>query len=91
VVSATPIKTREYCSRGLPFIYGYEDDGFTGKEPYVRKASNSPEPIDMGAIIELYEATVENENILNNMRSYTEENFSWDILLRDVVKYMKNN
>jgi Glycosyltransferase len=91
VVSATPIKTREYCSRGLPFIYGYEDDGFTGKEPYVRKVSNSPEPIDMGAIIELYEATVENENILNNMRSYTEENFSWDILLRDVVKYMKNN
>ena len=91
VVSATPIKTREYCSRGLPFIYGYEDDGFTGKEPYVRKVSNSPEPIDMGAIIELYEATVENENILNNMRSYTEKNFSWDILLRDVVKYMKNN
>ena len=45
----------------------------------------------MGAIIELYEATVENENILNNMRSYTEKNFSWDILLRDVVKYMKNN
>lgn len=88
---ATPIKTREYCSRGLPFVYGYEDDGFTGKEPYVRKVSNSPEPLDMNEIIELYEATVENKSILDTMRSYTEKNFSWDILLRDVVEYMKNN
>lgn len=91
IVSATPIKTREYCSRGLPFVYGYEDDGFTGKEPYVRKVSNSPEPLDMNEIIELYESTVENKSILDTMRSYTEKNFSWDILLRDVVEYMKNN
>lgn len=91
IVSATPIKTREYCSRGLPFVYGYEDDGFTGREPYVRKVSNSPEPLDMNEIIELYEATAENKSILDTMRSYTERNFTWDILLKDVVAYMKKN
>lgn len=91
LVSATPIKTREYCSRGLPFIYGYEDDGFTGKESYVRKVSNSPEPVEMKEIIELYEATAENREILNQMRSYSKENFTWDILLKDVVEYMKQS
>lgn len=90
-VSATPIKTREYCSRGLPFVYGYEDDGFTGKESYVRKVSNSPEPVEMKEIIELYEATAENREILNQMRSYSKENFTWDILLKDVVEYMKQS
>ena len=89
--SATPIKTREYCSRGLPFIYGYEDDGFTGKEPYVRKVSNTPEPVDMNEIIELYEATVGNREIIEEMRNNTEKNFSWDVLLKDVVEYMKNS
>lgn len=91
VISSTPIKTREYCSRGLPFIYGYEDDGFTGKEEYVRKVPNSPELLDMNEIIELYEMTAGNRSIINDMRSYTEKNFSWDILLKDVLEYMKNN
>lgn len=88
---SAPIKAREYCSRGLPFIYGYDDWGFTGKEPYVRKVSNSPEPIDMNEIIELYEATVESENVINDMRSNTKKNFTWDVLLKDVLEYMKNN
>lgn len=91
VISSTPIKTREYCSRGLPFVYAYEDDGFTGMEPYVRKVSNSPELLDMEEVIELYEKTVDNTSLINDMRSYAEKNFSWDILLQDVLKYMKNN
>ncbi len=84
------IKTREYCSRGLPFVYGYEDDGFTGKEPYVRQVTNSPEPVDMNEIIELYEATAQNRDVIAEMRNYAEKNFSWDVLLKDVVEYMKN-
>ena len=88
--SAAPIKTREYCSRGLPFVYGYEDDGFTGKEPYVRQVTNSPKPVDMNEIIELYEATAQNRDVIAEMRNYAEKNFSWDVLLKDVVEYMKN-
>lgn len=90
-VSATNIKSREYCSRGMPFVYGYEDDGFTGQEPYVKKVPNSPESLDMNEIIELYEMTAENQSIISDMRSYTEEHFTWDILLKDVLEYMKNN
>lgn len=91
IVSVAPIKTREYCSRGLPFIYGYEDFGFTGEEPYVRKVENSAAPLDMNTVIELYESTVGNKSIIEAMRNYTKENFSWDILLKDVVEYMINN
>lgn len=87
--SATPIKTREYCSRGMPFVYGYNDDGFTGQESYVHKISNSPKPLDMKEVISLYERTVEKKNIIDEMRSYAEEKFSWDVLLKEVVEYMK--
>lgn len=90
-VSSAPIKTREYCSRGLPFVYGYEDLGFTGEEAYVRKISNSPDPVDMNEIIGLYEATAENRDIINDMRNNSEKNFSWDILLKDVLEYMKDS
>lgn len=88
---ATPLKTREYCSRGLPFVYGYEDDGFTGQEAYVCKIPNCEEPLDMNEVIALYERTVGNKNIIYDMRRYAEENFSWDILLKDVIKYLRND
>lgn len=91
LISATPIKTREYCSRGLPFVYGYEDDGFSGKESYVHKISNSPKPLDMTEVIALYERTVEKKDIIDEMRSYAEESFSWDVLLKEVVEYMEYN
>lgn len=89
--SASPIKTREYCSRGLPFVYGYKDDGFNGQESYVHKIPNSPEPLDMNEVVALYERTVGKKNIIDEMRSYAEEKFSWDVLLKEVVEYMKYN
>ena len=44
----------------------------------------------MNEIIELYEATAQNRDVIAEMRNYAEKNFSWDVLLKDVVEYMKN-
>ncbi|HBI60185.1 MAG TPA: hypothetical protein DDY31_03065, partial [Lachnospiraceae bacterium] len=50
----SPIKTREYCARGIPSIYGYEDIGFSGKEEYLLKVTNDDTPIDIEEVIHFY-------------------------------------
>lgn len=88
-VYASPIKTREYCARGLPFIYGYTDTGFTGEEIFVSKVSNDSTPLDMNIVVELYERTIGRNDIIDGMRERTSSLFTWDILLQKVVDYLK--
>lgn len=81
------IKVREYCARGLPFIYGYDDIGFTGNEIFCKRVSNDSSPIDMHDIIELYEKTVERQDIIDTMRDYASKHLTWDVILKPVLKY----
>ena len=85
-----PIKTREYCVRGLPFVYGYEDLGFSGDEEYCLKVPNNSTDIDMYKVIELYERTVERQDIVDRMRSYATQYFTWDTILKPVIDYYRN-
>ncbi|MCI9336276.1 MAG: glycosyltransferase [Lachnospiraceae bacterium] len=88
-VYSAPIKTREYCVRGIPFIYGYSDIGFTGDEPFVIRISNDSVPLDMDVVIALYERTVGRVDLVHDMRKLAEEKFTWDVLLRQVIGYLK--
>ncbi|SFC94425.1 glycosyltransferase [Butyrivibrio sp. YAB3001] len=85
--SASPIKTKEYCARGLPFIYGYDDIGFSGEEEYTRRVSNSDEDIDVNVIIDLYEQTVGRQEVIDEMREYTIKYFTWDVVLKPVIDF----
>lgn len=87
IFNAGPIKTREFCARGLPFIYGYDDMGFSGDEVFNLSLPNSDEPINMYRIIELYESTVAKKSILYEMRQYAIDNFTWDNILKPVINY----
>ncbi len=86
-----PIKTREYCARGLPFIYGYRDLGFSGDENYVLNVPNNDEPVNMEEVIRLYERTVGRQDIIDEMREFVRKNCTWDVLLEPVISYFKNN
>lgn len=90
-IGGGPIKTREYCIRGLPFIYGYEENGFNGNEEYVLKVSNDDSPIDMNEVIKLYERTCGRQDIIDTMRNYAENNCSWSRLLEPVCSYFNRD
>lgn len=85
--NGSPIKLREYCARGLPFIYGYDDIGFSGNEIYCSQVPNDDTPLDMDVVIDLYERTVDNQDIINSMRKYAETALTWDALLKPVIEY----
>ena len=86
--NATAIKLREYCTRGLPFIYGYNDLGFDGNEEYVLKVSNEEQLVDMNEVIEWYSSIKEQQDLALKMRTKAEKEFTWEILLKPVVDYL---
>ncbi|MCB8566263.1 glycosyltransferase [Fusobacterium ulcerans] len=79
-----PLKNREYCAKGLPFIISFNDPDFINKE-FIYKVSNNEKLFDIEKIIEWYK----NLKITSKeIREYS-KNFSWDIQMKKVVNYLK--
>lgn len=86
----SPIKTAEYCARGIPFVVGYQDLGFTGKEPFLLEVPNCAEPIDMNQIENFYDTVVSKQEVQNQMREYAKKNLTWEQIMKPVVEYFSN-
>lgn len=84
---ATPIKSGDYCARGIPFVYGYDDGGFSGEESYVLKVSNDSQPINMKEIIDFYNQLKKHNFYVDDMRNYASQKYTWDIILEQVMEY----
>lgn len=75
-----PLKNREYCAKGLPFVIGFNDPNFKNKE-YVYEVSYDDELIDIEKIIKWYK----NLEILPEEIRKDAENFTWDIQMKKVL------
>lgn len=87
LVRGAPIKTSEYCIRGIPFIYGYHDTGLNGNEYFAMQVSNSDENIRMKEVLRFYDEVITHDEYSNEMRSYAEKKYLWDEVLKPVIEY----
>ena len=77
------LKVREYCAKGLPFIVGYNDISFSNKLLFYYQVLNDETLLDIDQIIRWYKnLKVTPEEI----RKYAEENLSWNIQMKKVLK-----
>lgn len=90
ITNASPIKIGEYCARGIPFIYGYEDEGFSGNEKYVLKVSNDSTPLDIREVIRFYNQLKE-KDYKDEMRQQALQKYSWETILQPVLDYYRKN
>ncbi|WP_373076923.1 glycosyltransferase [Fusobacterium mortiferum] len=78
--SVQPLKNREYCAKGLPFIIGFNDPNFKNKE-YVYEVSYDDELIDIEKLIKWYRnLKISPEEIRKDA-----EEFTWDIQMKKVL------
>lgn len=85
--NGSPIKLREYCARGIPFIYGYEDISFKQDNYFAYKISNDASPVSVQKIIDFYDNIYNGRNFIHDMRQYALMNLTWDNILRPVISY----
>ncbi|GCD09729.1 hypothetical protein [Clostridium tagluense] len=78
------LKNREYCARGIPFVIASDDDGFNRDYKYILRINPDESPVDINKIIKFYDS-IKNDKYIEEMRSYAEQNLTWDAVMKPVI------
>jgi len=90
LTGGSPLKAREYCARGIPFVIAYEDWDFPETFPFVYRIPKDDTPVDVSQVIKWYENLIkEHPNYSTEMRRYAEENLSWETKMKPVIEKIK--
>lgn len=75
----SPLKTREYCARGIPFIIAYDDIDFPKSFPFLLKLDADDSPIEVRGVLNFYNSLIEsNIDYPKEMNNFALANLSWD-------------
>ena len=85
---ASPLKTREYIARGIPFVYGYEDSDLTGDEKFALKIDKDNFSFD--EIVKFAKKVSVCKNISYKMREFAKEKLDWGIKMKQMYNFVKN-
>jgi glycosyltransferase involved in cell wall biosynthesis len=80
----SPLKHREYCARGLPFIYDGNDDGFMDVE-FAMNVDLCDQPIDIRSVILFVERLRSENDLPQKIRSYAKCRFDWLNIMAEVI------
>jgi len=89
--SASTLKLREYCARGIPFFYAGDDIDFPDDFPYHLKLTDNDLPFNFELLDEFSLKMQKAENVTKEMRTYAKYFLDWtqkmnklkDFLLED--------
>lgn len=83
--SAYPLKHREYCARGIPFVYAGSDPDFDEGFPYCLRLESSEEPIVIESVVDFFRRVTLDPRYPMKMREYAESRLSWEARLAPVA------
>lgn len=82
----SPIKSREYCAAGMPFLYAYEDT-LPPDAPFAMKIPNNSSPVNIGDVVKFAENCRRNPEISVKERQYAESHYDWKIIMKRVLDF----
>ena len=89
LTSGSTIKTKEYCSLGVPFIYAYDEKELNIEFPYAMKLDSTDTPVSISDI-KRFHNNLKDKDYPNEMHMYAKENYDWNVqmskLLEEVLK-----
>lgn len=84
----SPLKNREYCARGIPFVLSHTDPDFLESFQYCLHVESSDRPIDIERLIEFVSRLNSQSEIACDMRDYAREKLNWAVKLNPVKAYI---
>ena len=86
----SPLKNREYCARGIPFIFSHIDPDFTDDFPYCLRLPSDDSPIDIEKVLIFINQLSDHSNVVRKMRDYAYSSLDWASKLKPVKTYIDN-
>lgn len=83
----SPLKLREYCARGIPFIYTSNDLDFNPSLRFCKKFDSNDNPIDLEQIVEFVEELRGYDNLEIEMREYAIKNLNWSEKMSSLLNF----
>ena len=77
------LKLREYAAKGIPFIYGYEDQHFEHCA-FAKKYENNNTTIDIQSILDFYDSL--DPETPNIMRTFALNHLTWTGIMKNLFK-----
>lgn len=85
IMVGSVLKVREYMSRGLPFVYGYEDVSVPDDFSYALRVDANDDPVDMEKIVTWVMSVRSAPDVSLVMRKYAQDNMSWESIFKNVI------
>ena len=83
--SGSTLKTKEYLSRGIPFIIGYEELSIPQELGFYYKVAGDESAIDIKSVLEF----AKNCNKTDQMREFASMNLSWESQFKKIFNYVE--
>ncbi len=83
------LKAREYCSRGLPFLYDAIDLDFPPDFPYILHVPADESPIDIEQILAFAKRVCADLGHPEKMRRYAEEHLDWSVKMKSLKDFLE--
>jgi glycosyltransferase involved in cell wall biosynthesis len=84
-----PIKHREYCAMGIPFVAEANDLDFPDDFPFMLKVPADDSPINIQQLITFYTCIRENyPNYPHIMRKYAENTLTWRAKIQKIMEHL---
>ena len=80
----SPIKSREYCAAGIPFLYAYEDT-LPPDAPFAMKIANDPSPVDIPSVVHFVQECRGRPETARQERRFAKDHFDWKIIMERVL------
>ena len=85
--SGNTLKLKEYCAKGMPFVYACYEEAF-GKEPrFCLLVENDGTSVDIANVLAFYDGIRDDlDSVRTEMRKYAEQNLSWRKEMQHVLE-----
>ena len=87
---ASVLKARDYCARGIPFLYGSSDPDFPDDLAYIFKVPADETPINIEDVIRFAGRVYSDPEHHVKMRTYAEENLDWSIKMKKLKEFCES-
>ena len=86
---ASPLKTREYVARGIPFAYGYDDPDLPDPCEFAMQVSADESPVDPEALVRFAARTAGRADLSAKMREFARERLDWKRKAREMHDFAR--
>jgi glycosyltransferase involved in cell wall biosynthesis len=79
------LKTKEYCARGIPFIYSYEERALPKNVPFAMICPSDDRPINISKVIKFGIECRGNKKTSDEMRQFASTHYDWTVQMKKVI------